>query len=811
MANEKKTDIIISGLLDKAGIKATPNGSDIKEVADALKTASKRETGKKGFPEFVAKVGDFLIVIEDKSDFSKQIKYLDEEKKTVLLMDNTSITDYAVNGAVHYATHIVNHTSFKKVFAFGCSGTSSNRITIIPIFVSPAGYKLLKQQKDFSNFSNEKIQSFYEQDVLNQKSQDQIELENILSNASALHTYLHRYGFLSNLEKPVVVSALLLALQNEDFDTEDLLGLQKSPDDDPYAIVTDGEIIIEFVKKYMDLVQVEPGQKKSQVLNQFLFIKERPILSQVVEELGKTPLRFFAEYLYSNVLTAFNYNSAEDVLGRFYGEFMSYSGGDGQSLGIILTPKHITQLMCELVKVDSHDRVFDPTCGTAGFLVAAMPMMLDKANTQQEREHIKKHQLHGIEMNEGMFSIATTNMILRGDGKSNLLCDDFFAYSSAELRKKHYTVGLMNPPYAVASHSELQFISHLLDSLDDGARCAVIIPQSTMVGKNNTDKSEKNYILLNHTLEGVITLNPQTFFGVGTNPAIAVFTAHRPHPDNYYAKFIDFKEDGYVVAPHVGLIHTPKADELKKKLIECWHNNRPANNKFMVRAKVSSSDEWLHAFYYFNENIPTENDFMKTMADYITFEFNMICHGREYLFKDNVNSHHKRHALKLSDRKWKPFNIEQICIIKSGCDIYERERRPGNIPYVTATAANNGVGYFVSNNNSTLESECISINRNGSVGYAFYHDYEALFGNDTRKLIPNFKNKYSSLFLVQALVSQKDKYGYGYKMGTGRLQRQSIMLPYIDENQPDFEFMKNYMEEIEYKLLTNYKSKKFPE
>ena len=635
MPNEKKTDLIIASMLKEAGINATPNGSDILEVNEALKTASKRGTGKNGFPEFVAKVGDFLIVVEDKPDISKQVKYLDEDKKSILLMDNTSICEYAENGALHYATHIVNNTSFKKVFAFGCSGTVQNRMLIRPIFVSPAGYKLLKQQKDFASFTESRINDFYTREVLNQKSPDQIELESILSNAKSLHEYLHKYGSLSNLEKPVVVSALLLALQHEDFDTEKLLARQKTIDDDPAAIITDGEIIIDYVNKYMDLVQVEPGQKKSQVLNQFLFIKERPNLSKIVDELGKSPLRFFAEYLYSNVLSAFNYNSAEDVLGRFYGEFMSYSGGDGQSLGIILTPKHITQLMCELVDLRPDDNVFDPTCGTAGFLVAAMPMMLNKARTSQERINIKKHQLHGIEMNEGMFSIATTNMILRGDGKSNLLCDDFFSFSSEELRKKHFTVGLMNPPYSIAAHSELQFISHLLDSMDDGARCAVIVPQSTMVGKTNEDKAEKNYILQNHTLEGVITLNPQTFFGVGTNPVIAIFKSHQPHPDDYYAKFINFKEDGYVVAPHVGLVHTKEVDSLKKKLLECWLNNRPSSSDFLINSKVSASDEWLHSYFYFNDEIPSEADFEQTMAEYLTFEFNMLTHGRGYLFEGN--------------------------------------------------------------------------------------------------------------------------------------------------------------------------------
>lgn len=632
MPNEKKTDLFVAELLKKANINATPNGSDIIEVAEALKSASKRGTKKKGFPEFVAQVNDFLIVVEDKADTSKQVKYLDEDKKTTLLMDKSSVTDYAENGAVHYAMHIVNNTSFKKVFAFGCSGVVSERIVIRPIFVSPAGYKLLKQQRDFSKFSAENIQNFYEKDVLNQESQEKIELENILSKARALNEHLHRYGSLSNLEKPVVVSALLLAMQNEDFDTENLLGNQNNVEHDPSLPWTDGEIVMHNVEKYMEKVKVQPGQKKSQVLSQFEFIRLRPNLSKQVEELGKTPLKYFCEYLYSNVLTAFNYNNAEDVLGRFYGEFMSYSGGDGQSLGIILTPKHITQLMCDLVQVKPSDKVFDPCCGTGGFLVAAMSKMFDQAHAETQRMQIKKNNLHGIEMNEGMFSIATTNMILRGDGKSNLLCDDFFDHPAEELRKKKFTVGLMNPPYSVATHTELQFISHLLDSLDKGARCAVIVPQSTMVGKTRIDSDEKAYILQNHKLEGVITLNTQTFFGVGVNPVIAVFTAHEPHPENYYAKFVNFKDDGYIVAPHLGLLHTPEADVLYKKLLECWHNNRPADNKFIVRSTVNSTDEWLHAFYYFNEEIPADADFEKTMADYLAFEFSMIVHGRGYLF-----------------------------------------------------------------------------------------------------------------------------------------------------------------------------------
>ena len=628
MAHEKATDFLVRDLLKSANITFDAEESRIIEIKQALNTASKRGTGKHGYPEFIAQSGEFIIVIEDKAENSKQAKYLND---STLLMDNTAITDYAENGALHYAQHIITNTSFKKVFAFGCSGTTSATLKIRPIFVTPNGYQILKHVKDFTNFTETQINTYYETTVCQHKTVEQIELENILGKSKQLNEDLHVFGKLSNLEKPVAVSAILLALQNIDFTTEQLTGDETN---------TDGQKLFAAVERYMSKVQVQPDTKKSQVLDQFRFIQNRPNLSQFNEKLGKTPLRYFAEYLYSNVLTAFYHNTPEDILGRFYGEFMSYSGGDGQSLGIVLTPKHITQLFCELIDIKPTDRVLDPCCGTAGFLIAAMNAMLAQTGTNNKlKTEIKKNNLYGIELNEGMFSIATTNMILRGDGKSNLICADFLASKPEELRKNNFTVGLMNPPYSLAKKkenahmSEIHFIAHLLDSLAPGAKCVVIVPQSTMVGKNKPDQLQKEYILAHHTLEGVITLNPQTFFGVGTNPVITVFTAHQPHPKNLYAKFINFKDDGFEVAPHIGLIPTNRVSERKKLLLECWKFNRPVTNDFMVRATVTPEDEWLHSFYYFNEEIPSDEEFEKTMADYLTFEFNMITHGREYLFE----------------------------------------------------------------------------------------------------------------------------------------------------------------------------------
>jgi type I restriction-modification system DNA methylase subunit len=264
--------------------------------------------------------------------------------------------------------------------------------------------------------------------------------------------------------------------------------------------------------------------------------------------------------------------------------------------------------------------------------------MLGKTSNAEKRLAIKREQIYGIEIREDMFSMATTNMILRGDGKSNLICTDFLKEDVNDYREKNLTVGFMNPPYSQAKNketahlSEINFISHLLECMADEARVTVIVPQSTMVGKTTRDKIIKAEILKRHTLEGVITLNKDTFYRVGINACIAVFTAHKPHPDNHYAKFINFEDDGYRVDKHIGLVETERAKEKHQHLIDCWLHNKDAESKFMIKTKVEADDEWLHSFYYFNDEIPTDSEFEKTMADYLTFEFNMITHGRGYLF-----------------------------------------------------------------------------------------------------------------------------------------------------------------------------------
>ena len=630
---EVKTDLWVAKQLNDCGISYDAQGSNVKEIDDALKTASKRGTGKAGYPEYVAVIKDFVLVIEDKADMAKHVNLTDTN---VLDTGTKSIIDYAVNGAYFYAKHIAQNSPFTKVFAVGVSGDEKHH-KITPLWVdNREGYKELPDLESFISFSPQNIYEYYTRYVLEEPTDVEKTTEQILKDAAELHEYLRSYGALKDQDKPLVVAGILLALdeiEHGGFSIDSLTG-------DQIKNGRDGDKIMNAIISRLNRSVVGLDSKRDKLISEFSIIQTSFKLNTLDKSLGKTPLKKYTEFLYERVFQSIKYQkTSEDFIGRFYGEFMSYSGGDGQTLGIILTPRHITDLMCELVNIRADDVVLDPTCGTGGFLISAMHRMLAMTDSDVKRSGIKTEQLHGFELQSNMFVVAAANMILRGDGNSNLQCTDFLKLNPAKTQEKRATVGLMNPPYSQGSKGdpeqyELSFIEHLLDSLTIGARAAVIVPQSSMTGKSNTEKAFKESIMKHHTLEGVITCNTETFYRVGVNPVIAVFTAHKPHPKDKICKFVDFRDDGYETRAHIGLVEGDSAKDKKQHLLDVWSGRVAVPSKFCVESAVLPEDEWLHSFFYFNDEIPTDADFEKAIGDYLTFEFSMVMQGRENLFRE---------------------------------------------------------------------------------------------------------------------------------------------------------------------------------
>lgn len=160
-----------------------------------------------------------------------------------------------------------------------------------------------------------------------------------------------------------------------------------------------------------------------------------------------------------------------------------------------------------------------------------------------------------------------------------------------------------------------------------------------------------------------------------------------------------------------------------------------------------------------------------------------------------------------SEIKWRPFKIYKIAQVDSGRDIYDAERVDGNLPYITAGVQQNGIGYFVGNRNRTIFKNAISVSRNGAgVGSSFYHEYLALYSNDCRKVILNNynENKYVSLFITNQIMMQRNNYNYSRKMGTERLKKQMIMLPALNDDEPDYEYMEQYIKNLMIKKCASY-------
>ena len=238
-------------------------------------------------------------------------------------------------------------------------------------------------------------------------------------------------------------------------------------------------------------------------------------------------------------------------------------------------------------------------------------------------------------------------------------------------------------------------------------------------------------------------------------------------------------------------------------------------NRYTAQFLVSALDKNRPMYSYGykrNENRLSNESIMLPTAengqpDYVFME--QYIREREYKLKqtyiDFVDLEHEMLLTKLVEKKWKEFFISDICYISSGRDIYDSEREEGDVPYITSTASNNGIKYYVSNTNETLEENAISVNRNGSVGYSFYHKYKALYSNDCRKLkLKQCRNEFVALFITNQITQQKDKYNYGYKMGTGRLKKQMIMLPITDEGSPDYEYMEQYIKVVMFEKCRKY-------
>ncbi|MBQ3450781.1 MAG: hypothetical protein IJL12_07620 [Selenomonadaceae bacterium] len=268
MRNEADFTNYIQNRLEAVEIFSETQSTRNVELDGALKTASKNQTGKAGYPDHIALVEDFVLVMEDKSDRLKLI--LRDGSEISQSVDATQ--NYAVNGALFYAQKIIDGTRYKKIFAFGNVGDRKHHI-IQPVFIDgDRNIKVLPEVDTFKNFTAENIDAYYRRMVLGEESAEEIELKKILRQAETLHEHLRNYGQLGEDEKPLVVAAILLALaEGKNFNVAQLTGDK---------INTDGEKIFYHPYRYLFSDTVKRFKLKNFLSKEFVYLFLKTIILQ---------------------------------------------------------------------------------------------------------------------------------------------------------------------------------------------------------------------------------------------------------------------------------------------------------------------------------------------------------------------------------------------------------------------------------------------------------------------------------------------------------------------------------------------------
>ncbi|MDV3199193.1 MAG: N-6 DNA methylase [Sweet potato little leaf phytoplasma] len=309
-----------------------------------------------------------------------------------------------------------------------------------------------------------------------------------------------------------------------------------------------------------------------------------------------------------------------DVMGIFYREFIKYATEDKRT-GLVLTPPHITDFFCELADIQSSDIVLDPCCGTGGFLIAAMKYMCQKVKTEEEITKIKSQQLLGIEKRNDMWLHAIVNMMMHGDGHTNIFYGNCFKFKIDDFNTQP-TVVFLNPPYNESSE-QLRFIQKALELTTPKGQVIAIV-QASATGQSTTVNDAKKEILNNHTLLASFSCPKDLFHGIaGVITNILIFKAHVPHDSKKNTFLGWFKDDGFIKQKNKRIKKTWEL--IKDKWIDIYRNKKEVKetNIESKMRKLNFNDEWCIEAYLKPE-LPSQKDFMLIIKEYILHEFEVL-------------------------------------------------------------------------------------------------------------------------------------------------------------------------------------------
>ena len=571
----------------------------------------------------------------------------------------TSIQNYAVNGALHYGEAIIDGAAtYPEVIIVGINGTKLVEGKIADpeakaYYVSkannqyPKEIKQLADENKWSLFKPSNIsQLFTIIDDLNLTEEERERLtaateEQLESVVKKIHQKLYDDDTIKNLfstnEKLYIFTGLIMAGLSNDtvkgLEISDFKGLTT-------ANKNDGQVVIEQIEDFLNSKRATQ-QKMNMVMGLLRPIFDKRSLWEPKN--GESLLK----RLYSDIKDAVLPHLESDLQLDFTGRILNSLNDwvqieNDRANDVVLTPRQVTKLMAQLTRTNKDSRVWDWAMGSGGFLTSALDLMLkdarqsitDKQELAEKEQHIKQHQILGIEILGNIFLLSVLNMILMGDGSSNLIYGD--AHHEGPLQNFDADVFLLNPPYS-AEGKGFNFVEEALAKMERGYG-AVIIQENA--GSGQGLPYTKN-ILKRNRLVASIHMPSKLFTGKSSvQTAIYVFEINHPHQEDDLVSFIDFSEDGYArqnrkkSTQAVNLRNVDHAQERYREVVAIVNGKRPKTSYYtetngkLIRDTISlNGDDWAYNQHLVIDTTPTEEDFKKTVADYLAWKVSTILKG----------------------------------------------------------------------------------------------------------------------------------------------------------------------------------------
>lgn len=728
------------------------------------------------------------VLIEYKGYKDKLVK-LDSEghvanRKKDGTFNAANIGGYAVNGAVHYANAILHYTSFTDVIAIGVTGykTATDEINLqIGVYlVSKDNMGVGQEVGDFSDLSflrAKNFDAFMERVAdlsLSQEELDKIKLrreQDIQISLKKLNNdiYLSEKG-LSETDRVYLVAASIIATIGIPGKVAPLTKSELNSSTEEGN--SDGDIIVRKITAFLRTKGL-PEAKRQLIVRTLENTLTTERINRPVN--GESQLKRVFSEIVDTLGIYYKSGLTTDFTGALFNEMYSWMGFSQDKLNdVVLTPSNVATLLVKLARVNRNSYVWDFATGSAGLLVAAMNEMLIDAREniksidefRIKAAHIKAEQLLGIELLSNVYMLAILNMLMMGDGSSNILNEDSLTHFdgsyqySKEGEKFPATAFVLNPPYSEKGNG-MVFVEKALKMMDSGY-AAIIIQGSAGSGKAEEYNTS---ILRQSTLLASIKMPPDLFVGKSNvQTYIYVFRVGEPHHKDDVVKFIDFTFDGYARGNRrkakTNLINLGDAEQRYQEVVDLVqfgkHKLHLLSESEYYEGHIDPKDgtDWNQIAPVTEP--PTFQDLHAVTGNYISWGIERFISKPITGSESGIPGPDIPIAEFYSELDWEPVKLQELFTVESNPQLDKKHFRfssDGKYPYFTRTVENNGVSGMVDflDDKHKIPGGRLAV---GMMGMRFFYmESDFYAGQFTKSIVPKgfHLNKDSSHFFITSL------------------------------------------------------------